>query len=171
MSVIPKLHQTVLAAALSMAFAMPAMAAAPAAAGAESAWVEVSNRNAAIVLTAQAQFSPENASDTGLAQYDGLAADLGPNITERYVAAMRQARAQLQQKLAPEKDERIRQDLQILTQAVDQEITGAQLDAKYTLPWVDVPQMVFGSMQSLLQEQRPAARRAKALERLQRYVG
>jgi len=39
------------------------------------------------------------------------------------------------------------------------------------LPWVDVPQLVFGSMQSLLQEQRPAARRAKALELLQRYVG
>ena len=50
MYLIPKLHQTVLAAALSIAFAMPAMAAAPAAAGAESAWVEASNRNAAIVL-------------------------------------------------------------------------------------------------------------------------
>ena len=172
MSVIPKLHQTVLAALLSTAFAMPAIAApaAPAAATA-TAWVEASNRNAAIVLAAQAQFSPENASDTGLAQYDGLAADLGPNITQRYVAAMQQARAQLQQKLAAEKDERIRQDLQILTDAVDQEIMGARLEAKYTLPWVDVPQMVFGSMQSLLQEQRPAARRAKALERLQRYVG
>ena len=31
--------------------------------------------------------------------------------------------------------------------------------------------MVFGGMQALLQEQLPAARRAKALERLQRYVG
>lgn len=174
MSVIPKVHQTVLAALLSTAFAMPAMAAGPAvpaAASASSAWVEASNRNAAIVLAAQAQFSPENASDTGLAQYDGLAADLGSNIVERQVAAMQQARAQLQQKLELERDERVRQDLQILTQAVDQEIMGAQLDAKYTLPWVDVPQMVFGSMQSLLQEQRPAARRAKALERLQRYVG
>ena len=123
MSVIPKLHQTVLAATLSIAFAMPAMAAAPAipsTASAASAWVEASNRNAAIVLAAQAQFSPENASDTGLAQYDGLAADLGPKITERYVAAMQKARAQLQQKLAAEKDERIRQDLQILTNAVDQ---------------------------------------------------
>ncbi|MEG1326067.1 MAG: hypothetical protein RSD99_14340, partial [Janthinobacterium sp.] len=87
MSVIPKLHQTVLAALLATAFVMPAMANAPAAASAPSAWVEASNRNAAIVLAAQAQFSPENASDTGLAQYDGLAADLGPNITERPVAA------------------------------------------------------------------------------------
>ncbi|MBB5606089.1 MULTISPECIES: DUF885 domain-containing protein [unclassified Janthinobacterium] len=173
MSVPPKLYKTVMAAtlalALASAFAAPADAAtAPAA---SAAWVDASNRNAAIVLEAQAQFSPENASDTGLPQYDGLATDLGPKITERYVAAMQQARAKLQQRLAAEKDERIRQDLEILTHAVDNEITGAQLDAKYTLPWVDVPQLVFGSMQSLLQEQRPAARRAKALERLQRYVG
>ncbi|MBB5368457.1 MULTISPECIES: DUF885 domain-containing protein [unclassified Janthinobacterium] len=172
MSVRPKLYKTVLAAtlavALATAFAAPATAVTPAA---STAWVEASNRNAAIVLEAQAQFSPENASDTGLSQYDGLATDLGPKITERYVAAMRQARIKLQQRLAAEKDERIRQDLEILTHAVDNEITGAQLDAKYTLPWVDVPQLVFGSMQSLLQEQRPAARRAKALELLQRYVG
>jgi len=172
MSVRPKLSKTILAAtlavALATAFAAPATAATPAA---SAAWVDASNRNAAIVLEAQAQFSPENASDTGLSQYDGLATDLGPKITERYVAAMQQARIKLQQRLAAEKDERIRQDLEILTHAVDNEITGAQLDAKYSLPWVDVPQLVFGSMQSLLQEQRPAARRAKALERLQRYLG
>lgn len=147
--------------------------AAPAVASAASpnAWVAASNRHTAIVLEAQARFSPENASDNGLAQYDGLATDLGPKITERYVAALAEARGKLQLRLAAEKDERIAQDLQILIHAVDQDITGTRLDAKYTLPWIDVPQMVFGSMQGLLQEQRPAARRAKALERLQRYVG
>ncbi|OBV38918.1 DUF885 domain-containing protein [Janthinobacterium psychrotolerans] len=173
MSVSPKLRQSVFALALAAAFSpivsIPAIAApAPAA---SAAWVEASNRNAAIVLEAQATFSPENASDTGLSQYDGLAADLGPDIVERQIAALRQARAKLQQQLELERDERIRQDLEILIGAVDQEIAGAQIDARYSLPWVDVPQMVFGSMQSLLQEQRPAARRAKALERLQRYTG
>ena len=152
--------------ALASAFSSAAMAA-----PASTAWVETSNRNAAIVLAAQAQFSPENASDTGLPQYDGLAADLGPDIVARQVAALRQARGKLQQKLELERDERIRQDLEILIGAVDQEIAGAQIEDKYSLPWIDVPQMVFGSMQSLLQEQRPAARRAKALERLQRYTG
>ena len=67
MSVTPQLCKTVLVAALATALAMPAMAAVPATASAASAWVEASNRNAAIVLAAQAQFSPENASDTGLA--------------------------------------------------------------------------------------------------------
>ena len=146
-------------------FASAASAASP------NAWVEASNRHTAVVLETQARFAPENASDNGLSQYDGLAMDFGPDITTRYVAALNEARAKLQLRLAAEKDERIAQDVQILIKAVDQEIAGAQLDAKYTLPWVDVPQMVFGSMQGLLQEQRPAARRARALERLQRYVG
>lgn len=171
MSVSPKLRQTVFALALAAAFSTTVAIPAIAAPAASAAWVETSNRNAAIVLEAQATFSPENASDTGLPQYDGLAADLGPNIVERQVAALQQARGKLQLKLELERDERIRQDLEILIKAVDQEIAGARIDDKYSLPWIDVPQMVFGSMQSLLQEQRPAARRAKALERLQRYTG
>ena len=171
MSVSPKLRQTVFALALAAAFSTTAAIPAIAAPAASAAWVETSNRNAAIVLEAQAKFSPENASDTGLSQYDGLAADLGPNIVERQVAALQQARGKLQLKLELERDERIRQDLEILIKAVDQEIAGALIEDKYSLPWIDVPQMVFGSMQSLLQEQRPAARRAKALERLQRYTG
>jgi hypothetical protein len=35
----------------------------------------------------QAQFQPEGASQTGLEQYDGLALDLQPNLTARFVAA------------------------------------------------------------------------------------
>ncbi|WP_426078055.1 DUF885 domain-containing protein [Janthinobacterium sp. PSPC3-1] len=171
MSVSLKLRQTVFALALAAAFSTTVAIPAIAAPAASAAWVETSNRNAAIVLEAQAKFSPENASDTGLPQYDGLAADLGPNIVERQVAVLQQARGKLQLKLELERDERIRQDLEILIKAVDQEIAGARIEDKYSLPWIDVPQMVFGSMQSLLQEQRPAARRAKALERLQRYTG
>jgi hypothetical protein len=137
----------------------------------QSAWVATSNVDTTKVLEAQAKFSPEDASDAGLTQYDGLATDLGPNINARYIAAMQVERGKLQQRLKQEKDPRVRQDLEILLGSLDDEITGTRLGEKYNLPWVDVPQVVFGSMQSLLQEQLPAARRAKALERLQRYVG
>ena len=149
--------------------APPTAAAAPSAKA--IAWVETSNADTTKVLEAQAKFSPEDASNFGLAQYDGLASDLGPNINQRYISAMQAVRGQLQGRLQAEKDGRVRQDLQILIDAVDDEITGTRLDEKYNLPWIDVPRMVFGGMQALLQEQLPAARRAKALERLQRYVG
>ena len=137
----------------------------------QSAWVATSNVDTTKVLEAQAKFSPEDASDAGLTRYDGLATDLGPHINARYIAAMQAERGRLQQRLKQEKDPRVRQDLEILLGSLGDEITGTRLGEKYNLPWVDVPQVVFGSMQSLLQEQLPVARRAKALERLQRYVG
>ena len=154
-----------------LSLAVLASAAASAAPPAASPWVATSNADTANVLIAQARFSPEDASDAGLAQYDGFAADLGPNINERYRSAMQALRMPLQQRLKTEQDARVRQDLQILLSSIDDEITGIGLGEKYNLPWVDVPQMMFAGMQGLLQQQLPAARRAKALERLQRYVG
>jgi len=148
-----------------------ASAAASAAAPATGDWVATSNADTTRVLEAQAKFSPEDAADAGLTQYDGFAADLGPNINERYIAAMLAVRAQVQERLRQEPDPRVRQDLAILIASLDDDVTGIRLGDKYTLPWTDVPRLVFGSMQGLLQEQLPAVRRAKALERLQRYVG
>ena len=57
--------------------------AAPAAAQDEPAWIERSNEYTMQLLELQGQFSPEGASQTGLEQYDGLAMDLQPNLTER----------------------------------------------------------------------------------------
>lgn len=159
---------TLLAAAVASTTASAASAVAPAA---PEAWVAASNLNTDKVLEAQAKFAPENASDAGLAAYDGAVIDLGPRIAERYAAAMRSTRDDMQRRLKAEKDVRVRQDLAILVSALDDEIAGTVLDEKYTLPWVDVPQLVFNSMQGLLQAQLPAARRARALERLQRYAG
>jgi hypothetical protein len=151
----------------------PAKAAATATAPAPASqdWIAASNADTRLVLEAQAKFSPEDASSAGLVEYDGLVSDLGPNINERYVAAMQALRLQLQQRLQAEKNPPVRQDLQILIDSVDDEITGTRLSEKYNLPWFDVPEIVFGSVQELLQPQLPAARRAKALELLQRYVG
>ena len=156
---------------LILAVALLTSTAASAAPATTSDWVAISNVDTTHVLEAQAKFSPEDASSAGLAQYDGLASDLGPNINARYIAAMEVTRGQLQSRLQAEKNPQVRQDLEILISSIDDEITGTRLGEKYNLPWIDVPQMVFGGMQALLQEQLPATRRAKALERLQRYVG
>ncbi len=167
----------ILAVALAAAIAgtaTPAIARADAAAKAapaNPAWVEASNRYSTQLLRAQALFLPEEASSAGLAEYDGFAIDLGPDIDARYSAAMKTMRARLQSQLDLEKDARVRQDLAILINSIDLDVAGIGLSAKYDLPYVDVPQMMFGNMQALLQAQLPASRRAKALERLSRYVG
>jgi hypothetical protein len=151
--------------------AQAAAAAAPAPARAEPAWVTASNLETTRLLKAQAVFQPEGASSAGLVEYDGRAMDLGPRINERYIAAMQVERAHLAQRLAAEQDRQVRQDLEILIKSVDEDIEGIRLNEKYLLPFVDVPQAFYGSLQALLDEQLPATRRAKALELLQRYTG
>jgi hypothetical protein len=154
-----------------IAHAQAAVAETRAAAPAAPAWVQASNAYTNRLLRAQAKFAPEDASGAGLVEYDGLVVDLGPDINARYIAAMEAVRADLQQSLRGEKDARVRQDLEILLKSIDDDIAGIRLQEKYDLPWVDVPRMVFGNLQGLLQAQIPEARRAKALERLSRYVG
>lgn len=138
---------------------------------AEPAWVTTSNKITRTVLDTQAAFDPESASNAGLSQYDGQVVDLRPDIDARYRAALTKVRIDLQARLAAEHDANVRQDLQILIDSVDNDITGSALSEKYELPWIDVSELMFSGEQILLQDQLPAARRAKALERLKRYVG
>jgi len=160
-----------LAIALALLTAAPAIHADPAVKRPEPAWVTASNADTTALLKAQAVFAPEDASSAGLTEYDGLAVDLGPDINNRYIAAMEKERTRLQARLAVEKDGQVKQDLQILIDSINDDIAGTRLSEKYNLPWSDIPQMYYGNMNSLLQKELPATRRAKALELLQRYTG
>jgi len=165
----------VLAIALALVAPLPVLAqVAPAAAPAEAAgpaWVKRSNDFAQILLQAQAPFQPEEVSFFGVPGYDDKVADLGPDNARRYRDAIGKARRALQEKLEVERDPNVRQDLAIMIHAADQAAEGSALNERLLLPWQDAPQMVFGGLNNLLSEQVPAARRAKALDRLQRYVG
>ena len=86
-------------------------------------------------------------------------------------APLSKARAQLQQSLAHERDANVRQDLQIMIDAATRRIEGSELNERLLLDWNDVPGLVFQSEQDLLQDQSAPARRAKALVRLNRYLG
>ncbi|WP_369942256.1 DUF885 domain-containing protein [Xanthomonas medicagonis] len=163
----------VLAIALALAAPLPVLAqTAPAKAQAASpAWVARSDAFAQILLQAQAPFQPEEVSFFGVPGYDDKVADLGPDNARRYRDAIAKARTALQEKLQLERDPNVRQDLAIMIHAADQAIEGSTLNERLLLPWSDAPQMVFGGLNNLLSEQVAPARRAKALDRLQRYVG
>ncbi|MEQ7993143.1 DUF885 domain-containing protein [Xanthomonas hortorum] len=135
------------------------------------AWVQTSNGYAQLLLTAQAPFQPEYASFFGVPGYDDQVIDLGPDNAARYRDAMSKARAALQAKLATERDANVRQDLQIMIGAAEQNIEGSELNERYLLPWNDAPQLVFSGLNGLLSDQTVPERRAKALDRLKRYVG
>lgn len=146
--------------------ATDATTAAPAA-----AWIARSNEFAQILIHAQADFQPELYSFFGIPGYDAKVADLGPDQPARYRKALAGAQARLQRKLEAERDPNVRQDLQIMIDAAADSIEGSRLNEKLMLPWYDVPQTVFSGLQGLLSDQTPAARRAHAVARLQRYAG
>jgi hypothetical protein len=88
-------------------------------------WVSNSNAYSRQVMDMQAQFQPEGASINGLAQYDGLVMDLGPNIEERQIAAYEAQIAKLEKSLAQETDPRIKQDLEILIDSLEEGVEGS----------------------------------------------
>lgn len=136
-----------------------------------TAWVAQSNAYAQILLQAQAPFRPEQLSFLGVPGYDDQVLDFGPDYGKRFRAATAKARAELQAKLAIERDPDVRQDLAILVRAADDSIEASAVNERLTRPWADVGQTVFQGLQGLLSEQTPPERRAMALKRLQRYVG
>ncbi|MEN5209562.1 DUF885 domain-containing protein [Stenotrophomonas terrae] len=166
----------VLAVALALAAPLPltATAAAPATTKttpAAPAWVARSNELAQILLQAQAPFQPEMTSFFGVPGYDDKVVDMGADTAARYRAAMNKARDQLREKLQVERDPNLRQDLQIMIAAAERNIESSTLNEQHLMPWMDVPQTVFGGINGLLSDQVPEARRAKALDRLNAYLG
>ena len=78
---------------------------------------------------------------------------------------------QLEQRLAKEKDPLVRQDLEILIKAENNNIKGSLLREKYEIPYFNVGRLVYFGMFSLLDDQIAAERRPAALVRLKKYTG
>lgn len=135
------------------------------------AWIARSNADSQILLDEIARFSPESASQLGVAGYDDKVADLKPGVDERSRAALVAAKTKLQALLTTERDVNVRQDLQILIKAADEQIEGIDLNDKYMLPYNDVGQLIFSGEFGLLKDDVAATRRPSALKRLQCYVG
>ena len=134
-------------------------------------WVARSNSDAKVLLDVTGRFQPESATQIGLPGYDDKVIDLKPNSNARMSAAFAQAKSQLQNMLATEKDANVRQDLQIMIKAADLNIGAIAINDKYLLPYQDVGQLIFNGEFYLLQDDADAKRRSMALKRLQCYVG
>ncbi len=134
-------------------------------------WVVRSNENARMALAPTVRFSPEGAASLGIEGHDEGIADMGPNLYERQQEAARGVLAELKKRRAAEKDPLVAQDLDIMIRATEEGIHSAELNRKYRLPYINVVQMVFGSMRSLLDDQVAEKRRPAALVRLRKYTG
>ncbi|RZV35387.1 MAG: DUF885 domain-containing protein [Sphingomonadaceae bacterium] len=172
-----RIANSALALAAALAFASPALANNPASeatiaeAPASPGWVATSNAYTQKLIAFDASFYPEGASSAGYEEYDGLAMDLSADSDARYLAGAEALKAEFEAALEAEADSNVQQDLQILIDSLDQSMESTRLGNALTLRWTNVPQIMFGNLSNLLDEQVVPGRRTKAVELLRRYTG
>ena len=137
----------------------------------EPAWVTKSNENAKLLLYLQAKYSPESASSLGVDGYDEQITDMSRDLFEATSRDTRAVIAELQKRLKAEKDPKVRQDLEILIGAAEDQLRSAAVNRKYLLPFTDVTQLMFGVMRQTLDPRIPKERQKTLLVRLEKYAG
>ena len=134
-------------------------------------WIEQSNRYALEVLNARSELQPEYASSFGLDQFDADVSELGPDISQRWIALNEKLVEGLLGNLATEKDPRVRQDLQIMIDALRADIASEQIESRHFLPYYNLHELMFRSFRSLLDPRNDRERYPAALQRLSKYAG
>ncbi|PWT83337.1 MAG: DUF885 domain-containing protein [Blastocatellia bacterium] len=134
-------------------------------------WIARSNENAQLLLNVRAKYDPENAAREGVAGLDDQVTQFPSDRKTRTKADVEDALQQFRRRLTSERESQVAQDLRILIAAAQDMLTSQELSEKYDLFYVNVPQMIFGGVRALLDEQVPPARQRAALVRLRKYVG
>jgi hypothetical protein len=144
---------------------------ASAAAAADRSWTERSDRNTAIVFEALGAFEPEWMSYLGVERFDAEVIDLKAGRVQRFDAAALGVLERLAALRTEERDPAVRQDLDILIDALERMRRTRALEDRRLLPYFDLAKHVFEGIQALLDARNPDSRRRSALERLRRYAG
>jgi hypothetical protein len=142
-----------------------------AASAAEPSWIERSNRDSAIVIEMQGAFHPEFASELGIDRFDTAVLDLDPENAKRYDAAAGRVLELLSARRKTESDPKVRQDLDILIDAVESRRRTRALEHRLLIPYFDLPRHIFQGLQVLLDARNDESRRRNALQHLRRYAG
>ena len=142
-----------------------------AATAAEPPWIEASDRNSAIVIEMEGAFHPEFASELGVDRFDTAVLDLNPENAKRYEAAAGRVLELLAAKRKAESDPKVRQDLDILIDAVESRRRTSALEQRLLIPYFDLPRQIFEGLKVLLDARNGESRRKSALQRLRRYAG
>jgi hypothetical protein len=137
----------------------------------ERSWVDESNQHAQIVLEVLAEFNPEGAASLGVEGLDEAIIDYRPGLYERNRSASEAVLVELRKRLAAEDHPKVRQDLEILIQAVEDGLRSARLTRENLLPYYNLSQTVFQGVRALVDPQVPRERYPAAVVRMQKYAG
>jgi hypothetical protein len=134
-------------------------------------WVARSNDNAKLLLDVLAKYSPETASRIGVNGYDEAITDLRTDQYERQKSDFGAAIAEYRRRAADETDPKVKQDLEILIGAAQDNLTSNALKRKYFFPFIDVTGLVYAVVQQTLDPRIPPARQQTIAARIEKYAG
>ncbi|HEY3990343.1 MAG TPA: DUF885 domain-containing protein [Acidobacteriaceae bacterium] len=156
---------------LGMASAMAQQTPVAAAAASSKAWIATSDGYTQQILAVQLKHSPEMGSAEGVAKFD-------EQISHPTLADHKAERQELEAVVAKlktaertEQDRNVREDLAILTKALDLQFRTEDYDEDHDVDFLNASEMVFGGLKTLLDEQVAAERRPAAVVRLRKYAG
>ncbi len=138
---------------------------------ADRGWIDISNAHSQKLLNVMAKYAPESASQLGVDGYDEMISDLSYDRFDENVKDIRAVVADLQQQLAKETDLRVRQDLEILIGAANNQLSSMELNRKYFFPYLDVHDALFNVVQQMLDPRIPNERQKTLSVRLDKYAG
>lgn len=116
-------------------------------------------------------FYPEWMANLGIEKFDTAVADLKPDRVQRIDAALAATAKRIGALKAKEKDPRVRQDIDIVVEALQRQRRTELLEYRLLLPFDDLPRQIFFSLQNLLDPRNPPARRAHAVALASNYAG
>src|SRR3989454_23225 len=137
----------------------------------DRSWIERSDRNTAMVFETLGAFYPEWMASLGIDKFDTGVLDLKADRVKRIDAALAAQVARLSRLKAKESDHRVREDLDIVIDALERQRRTAALEYRLLLPFDDLPRQLFQALQNLLDLRNPAERRQHALGLLRGYAG
>ena len=137
----------------------------------DSDWIARSNKLTQPALMLLANFQPEMAGRLGIDGFDENIRDLSPNLFQRRRDQMQTLVGQLAQQFENESHPKIKQDLRITLQALNDQLTGDELNHRLMLPYYDVASIAFQGIRALLDDNVDPSRYPAALVRLKKYAG
>jgi len=135
------------------------------------AWIVKSNSYTQLLIDLENRYSPEDGSSQGLEAYDTKVSI--PTITN-LIEERKEKEALMNlfsNALKTESDEFVRQDLQILITHLNLEFREQDFELGHKVTFLNAASMVYDGLETLLDDQTPAARHAAAIIRLRKYTG
>ncbi len=134
-------------------------------------WIQDSDLNAMRVLEVQGAFNPETNSYFGLSDYDGEVLDLQPEIFKRSQASDMALVEEMKKRLGAEQHLKVRQDLEILIQALLDGMETRRVRRGHLVPYYNLHEQLFNGFNALLDSRSDPARYGAAIQRLRKYNG